>query len=371
MNGTPDGGNVSRPDEGEISVGQSVRAILCPGNGRIELTTKMVGRPGPGEVLLDMRASGICGSDLHFMNLSPEDRRSEILGKGLDGDPSITPGHEMAGVVEAVGEGVTALWIGQRVAVQHYSGCGNCSECRSGWDCMCSKAVIYTLKRDGGHQDKVLAVARDCIPIPDGLSFTSAAFVACGAGTSFQAIRRGGLQAGQSLASVGLGPVGLSALLWGRVFGSTTIGIDPSSERRNFALSKGVDQVFDPSDPGMLETLLRETSGGADVVIETAGNASGRSLSLDVARPRGTVVFVSFGGECFLDAPRQIVQKQLDIRGSWMFDVAAMMGAMEAAVALNVDLDGLITTTCEIDGGPEAIRAFAAGSNGKTMIVWD
>jgi propanol-preferring alcohol dehydrogenase len=351
---------------------QRVTAVLFPGNGAVELAGKVVGDPGPGEVLLSMRAAGVCGSDLHFMHMSPDERRNPSLGKGLNGDPAITPGHEMAGVVEAVGPGVVGLGVGSRVAVQHYSGCGHCRECRAGWDCLCANNTIYTLRRDGGFQDKVLAVAKDCIPIPDGLSYSSAAFIACGAGTSYQAIRRGDLRAGHTLAAVGLGPVGLSALMWGRATGARTVGIDPIEERRDFALSLGIERALDPSDPDLI-ARIEEVSGypGADVVIETAGNSRGRSLSLDVARVWGTTVFVSFGAGCELDAASQIVQKQLTIRGSWMFSVSAMMDAMAFANENNLDLDRIVTETCSINEAPAAIKAFDAGGKGKTVIVWD
>jgi D-arabinose 1-dehydrogenase-like Zn-dependent alcohol dehydrogenase len=350
---------------------QQVRAVLFPGDGEVILTTKMVSQPGPGQVLLRMRASGVCGSDLHFMHMSPAERRNPSLGKGLNGDPSITPGHEMAGVVEAIGAGVTSIRVGSRVAVQHYSGCGNCRECRAGWDCLCSNHVVYTLRRDGGFQDKVIAEAKDCIPIPEGLSYSSAAFIACGAGTSFQAVRRGELKAGQSLAAVGLGPVGLSALVWGQAEGARTIGIDPNPERAKFAEDMGVDLVLHPSDPDLIEKI-ESVSGypGADVVIETAGNSAGRSLSLDVARNWGTSVFVSFGAGCELDAAAQIVQKQLTIRGSWMFSVSTMMDAMDYAVTRGVNLERLIGRTCSIEEAPEAIKEFEAGGMGKTVIVW-
>jgi alcohol dehydrogenase, propanol-preferring len=353
-------------------VEQRVRAVLFPGNGAVRLAEKVVGDPGPGEVLLDMRAAGVCGSDLHFMHMSPEERRNPSLGKGLNGDPAITPGHEMAGIVEAVGEGVTHLSAGTRVAVQHYSGCGHCRECRAGWDCLCANNVIYTLRRDGGFQDKVLAAAKDCIPIPDGLSYSAAAFIACGAGTSYQAIRRGELRAGHTLAAVGLGPVGLSALLWGQATGAQTIGIDPIAERRAFALELGVGCALDPGDPDLL-AKIEMVSGypGADVVIETAGNSAGRSLALDVTRVWGTAVFVSFGAGCELDAASQIVQKQLTIRGSWMFSVSAMIDAMEFANRRGMDLDRVTTRTCAITDAPAAIKDFDAGGKGKTVITWD
>lgn len=350
----------------------TIEAVLFPGSGEVTLTTKPEPTPDTGEVLIALRASGVCGSDLHFMHASAEEQRHSTLGSGMDREPTVTPGHEITGVVESVSLGVTTLSPGDRVAVQHYSGCGSCRTCRMGWDTLCTRKTVYSLQRDGGFQDKVTIAAKDCVVIPDSMSFPTAAFIACGGGTSFQAIRRGELKAGETLAAVGLGPVGLSALLWGRAAGARTIGLDTNPDRRRFAEERGVEHTMDPTDPDLLDRIA-EVSGrpGADVVIETAGNSPGRRLALDITRPWGTAVYVSFGGTCELDAPQQIVQKEITLRGSWMFSIPTLMDALQFAVDHEVDLGGVITTTCSITEAPEAIKAFDRGGTGKTVIVWD
>jgi D-arabinose 1-dehydrogenase-like Zn-dependent alcohol dehydrogenase len=350
----------------------TIDAVVFPGSGEVVLTTKPVPVPGHGEVLLGLRAAGVCGSDLHFMHQTAEEMRHSDLGKGMSREPSLTPGHEIAGVVEALGEGVTSLRLGDRVAVQHYSGCGQCRTCRMGWDALCDDKVVYTLGRDGGFQDKVTACAKDCLRIPDGMSYTTATFIACGAGTSFQAVRRGELKAGETLASVGLGPVGLSGLLWGKASGARTVGLDTNAERRDFAKSKGVDLVLDPLQDGLLDEIERFSGRpGADVVLETAGNSPGRRLACEITRPWGTAVYISFGGICELDAAQHIVQKQITLRGSWMFSVSTMMEALAFAQERGVDLEGLVTRTCSLPEAPRAIKDFDNGAVGKTVILWD
>ena len=284
---------------------QVVRAVLFPGNGAVTTTEKVVGDPKAGQVLIALRAAGVCGSDLHFMNMSPDEQRNPSLGKGLGRDPGVTPGHEIAGVVEAVGPGVSHLQVGSRIVVQHYSGCGQCRHCRMGWDCLCEDKVVYTLGRDGGFQDKLLAEAKDCVLLPDGVTYITAAFIACGAGTSFQALKRGDLKAGATLAVVGPGPVGRSALLWGKALGARTVGVDPIQERREFAKNLGADMVLNSADADPAGQI-GELSGypGADVVIETAGNSQGRRLAVSLGRTWGCVVFVSFGPGCELDPGR-------------------------------------------------------------------
>jgi propanol-preferring alcohol dehydrogenase len=351
-------------------VTEKVRAMLFPGYGEVALVEKEVGDPGPGEVRLAMRAAGMCGSDLHFMHMSPEERRNPPW-KGLEGDVSRTPGHEISGIVEAVGEGVTHLQVGSRVAIQHYSGCGFCRDCRMGWDTMCANKTVYTLGRDGGFQDKLLAAAKDCLPIPDGMTYTTAAFIACGAGTSFQALRRSDLRAGGVIASVGLGPVGFSGLIWAKVGGAVTIGIDPLAARRDFSERFGADLTLDPADPH-LRDKIEEISGypGADATLETAGNSAGRRLSMEILRPWGTSVWIGFGPGCELEAERHIIQNQATIRGSAVFGVSVMMDALAYASTRDVDFDATITNTCSIEEGPAAIKEFEAGGYGKTFITW-
>jgi threonine dehydrogenase-like Zn-dependent dehydrogenase len=349
--------------------GVSMKALIFPGSGVVELVDKPIPEAGPGEILIRVRVAGVCGSDLHFMHASAEEQRNSKLGTGLSRDPYTTPGHEITGTVEAAGAAVKNFRVGDRVVVHHYSGCGFCRSCRMGWDTLCKEKVVHSLHRDGGFQEFVVADAKDCLAIPEAMSFSLAAFVSCGAGTSFQALRRGELKSGETVAAIGLGPVGLSALLWAKSMGCRTIGLDTSATRRAFATELGVDDVLDPTAFDVREMMETVTArGGADVTIETAGNSSGRSLALDATRVWGTAVFVGFGGTCEFDAGPQIVQRQITIKGSWMFSLPTLMDALDAAVSGNIGLDRIITKTCSIDDAREAIEEFAAGASGKTVI---
>lgn len=347
-----------------------MKAIIFPGSGALEVVEKPLPEAGPGEIVIDIRASGVCGSDLHFLHASAEEQRHSKLGKGLDREPTVTPGHEIVGIVESLGPEVSSLCVGDRVVVHHYSGCGSCRSCRMGWDTLCAEKKVHSLHRDGGFQEKVAAKAKDCLVIPDNMAFEEAAFIACGAGTSFQALRRAEAKAGDSVAAVGLGPVGLSALLWAKSMGANTIGLDTSNDRREFAQDLGVDLVLDPAQTDVLERIDQFThKGGADITIETAGNSAGRSLALDVTRVWGTAVFVGFGGSCEFDAGPQIVQRQITIKGSWMFNMPTLMDALNYSTHHDVGLERVITRTCSLAEAPQAILDFASGATGKTVIV--
>lgn len=348
-----------------------MKAVVFPGSGKIDLVEKPMPKPKPNEVIIAMKAAGVCGSDLHFLSASADEQRNSTLGAGLSRDPALTPGHEITGVVDSVGDRVTHLKVGDRVAVHHYSGCGTCRSCHMGWDTLCLEKEVYTLQRDGGFQDFVAAIAKNCVVIPDSVSFPLAAFISCGGGTSFQAIRRSELKAGETIASVGLGPVGLSGLLWAKSMGCQAIGLDTNPDRREFASDLGIEHVFDPADGDVLDQIAKLTGrGGADVTIETSGNVAGRSLALDALRKWGTAVFVGFGGTCSFDVVPQIIQRQITIRGSWMFSMSGLIDALDHADRHDVGLERVITKSCTIDEAPAAIQEFAAGASGKTVVEW-
>jgi len=327
----------------------------------MKIVEKTVPEPGLGEVLLDVRAEGMCGSDLHYYHIS----RDAMTAHTQPRDWTTTPGHEMAGVVERIGPGISHLHVGDRVAIQHYSGCGTCLSCRKGWDNHCENNTVYSLDRDGGYQDKVIVAARDCVPLPDSMSFESGAFLACGASTAYQALNRADLPLGGTVAVIGLGPVGLAVLAWAKAFGLHAFGLDPVAERRDFAAGLGHD-VFDSASFD-IEAVV---PGGVNAAIETSGNIHGRRSASRITAIWGSVVLVGFGPGYDIDPVTDVIMKQSTIRGSFVFSMPVMMEAVRDADRLGVDLDSIVTVRCTLDETPDAVDAFAHGGIGKTMIVW-
>ena len=156
----------------------------------------------------------MCGSDLKFYRASAREGGTSALGLGGDGGPVIA-GHEPCGVVAEVGLGVTEAEarIGQRVMDHHYSGCGVCNDCRSGWSQLCGEGfTVYGATGNGAHAKYMKVPVRTLVPLPDELSFETGAAISCGTGTAFGALRRIGLRGEDTLAVFGQGPVGLSAV---------------------------------------------------------------------------------------------------------------------------------------------------------------
>ena len=266
-----------------------------------------------------------------------------------------------------------ALNIGDRVAVHHVAGCGDCIECRRGWDINCGqKFGIYGLDLPGAMQDCMVVRSRDCVLVPSNISFAEAAYYTCGAGAGYLALRRAGLGVGDTVAVVGLGPVGLAAAYFAQQSGAVVVGLDPVEARRVFATNAGVAATCDPAE-GTVKERLRDVLGGAgaDVVIEGSGTARGRLLALDVAGLRGRVVCVGFGDtDNVIDVQGTVIQKQLDVRGSWMFPLPDLQEMLEDISLRGLSIKHLISGSFDIEDAARAWAVFDQGAPGKAVLEW-
>ena len=350
-----------------------MRAVLMPGGSRVKLVDVNRPEPGPGEVLIALRAAGLCGSDLHMQYLpAPEHRHDEFYG--LRTDPTIVPGHEAAGVVAAVGAGVDHLGPDDRVTVHHMAGCGHCRECRAGWDINCpDRWGVYGLDHPGALQDYMIARARDCVIVPDNIGLDEACYYSCGAGTGYLALKRGDFGPGDTVAVVGLGPVGIAAVYFAQRAGATVIGFDTQDARNDFAMQLGATDCVNPAAGDGRARLLELTGGhGADVVVEATGISVARDLALSVAALHGRVVCVGFTDEVTpLHLQRDVLQKQVDVRGAWMFPIHALGDMLRSCSHEGVSIAHLITGRYRLENAGQAWSSFAAGSLGKTVITWE
>src|SRR5208283_2206883 len=214
------------------NIEQSMRAAFLPGSGRVELRTVQVPQPDHGEVLLRVKASTICGSDIRAIY-------HEHLGKGPEGYQGYIAGHEPAGQIIKTGPGCRRFKEGDRVIVYHISGCGVCNDCRRGYMISCTSSRYrraYGWQRDGGMADYLLTEEKDLIALPDELSYADGAQVACGFGTVYEGLVKIGISGADTVLITGLGPVGLATGALCRKLGAESIiGIDVLPERRDLA----------------------------------------------------------------------------------------------------------------------------------------
>src|SRR5436190_5584042 len=239
-----------------------MRGAVFLGNRKVELRTFADPTPGPGDVVIEMKASGMCGSDLKFYR-SARGAAQAALGLGNSSEPFIG-GHEPCGVVVARGPGVSEREApdGQRVMDHHYAGCGACAHCRLGWSQLCRAGItVYGVTAHGGHADYLKVPLRTLVALPDELSFAEGAAVACGTGTAYAALRRMRIAGGDTLAVFGQGPVGLSATLLGKAMGARVIAIETSPERIKLAKDFGASETIDASREDVLKTIQDLTRG--------------------------------------------------------------------------------------------------------------
>jgi threonine dehydrogenase-like Zn-dependent dehydrogenase len=349
-----------------------MRGAVFLGNRKVEVRNFPDPTPGPGEVVIEMKASGMCGSDLKFYR-SPAGAAQAALGLGGSAEPFIA-GHEPCGVVAARGPGVSEREapIGQRVMDHHYSGCGVCKHCRVGWSQLCREGIlVYGVTANGGHAEYLKVPARTLVPLPDELSFVEGAAVSCGTGTAYGALRRMHLAGGATLAVFGQGPVGLSATLLGARMGARVIAVETNAERLALAKRFGADVAVDASKGDVEKQLKDITRGeGVDLAIDCTGVAAARLAAVRAAKTWGTVCFVGEGGEVTLDVSRDMLRKQLTLIGSWTFSA---MGQAECArfVADNkIALEPIFTHRWKLDQVTDAYRVFDTQSTGKGVIVF-
>lgn len=339
-----------------------MRGVAFSGDCRVSFIEVPDPTPGPGEVVLEIKASGMCGSDLHVY-------RAPSTGQSAN----VIRGHEPCGIVVAVGPGVTGpnARIGARVMQHHYKGCTDCSYCRSGWQQMCCDApvVVYGADAHGAHAPYMTVPADTLVPLDERLSFAAGAAISCGTGTAWGAFERMGLTGHDTLAIFGQGPVGLSATLLAKAQGVRVIALDIDDDRLVRAKSFGADLVIN-SRSGEVPSMIKDaTKGqGASMVLETSGAAQANHDAIRSAAPWGTVGLVGIGSELRFSLG-EMLRRQLKIVPSWTMSIQGQRACADFVVERGIDLDQLFTDRWSLDQAVEAYEKFNKQSGGKGVFL--
>jgi threonine dehydrogenase-like Zn-dependent dehydrogenase len=345
----------------------TMKGVVLPGSRRLEMREYQVPDPGPGEVLIRMKASSLCGSDLRAIY------RPEQQGTGPEAYQGVIAGHEPCGQIEQVGSQVRRFREGDRVVVYHIAGCGLCHDCRSGWmiSCRSPERAAYGWQRHGGHAPFMLAHERTLVALPDELSYLDGAMVACGLGTAYAACLRASVSGRDAVLVTGLGPVGMGTALLCRAMGARVVGVEAVPERRDLAGRLGFTEVLPPG-ANLREQWQAATAGnGFEVAIDCSGNAEARHLCLEAARDWGRVVFVGEGGTVTFEPSPLLIHKQLTLHGSWVCSIGQMEELVERLVRWNLHPELLVTHRYSLDQAREAYETFDRGCTGKVAIVWE
>ncbi len=326
-----------------------MQATLYEGVHDIRLIERERPEPQSGELLIRVRAAGICGTDRHIYHGESPARPPVILG------------HEFAGEVVAVGPGVSPDWIGRRVAVDPNIYCGQCDYCRDGRLQLCTGLKAIGVTQDGGFAQFCVVPEAQALPVPEELSLEEAAMaepVAC----CLHGIDLADVRAGQRVAVLGGGAIGLILAQLARARGAVGLVVsEPAAPRRELAAALGIDSVA----PAGLGDRLPD---GADVVIEAAGTRATAAQALEIARRGATILFfgVTPMGQKIEIEPFQIFRKELTIKGSHinpftMRRALALMGSGQVRVApLITHRIGLaeLANTLATPAPPEMVKAM-------------
>lgn len=352
----------------QAAADKMMTGVVLPGNSSVEFRQQPVPKPGYGQVLVRMKASSICGSDIRAIY-------REHLGVGDEAYQGVIAGHEPCGQIEAVGPGCKKFGAGDRVVLYHISGCGVCEDCQAGYmiSCHTPHRAAYGWQRDGGHAEFLLAEENTCVSLPDNLSYVDGALVACGFGTAWEALTRINVDGRDRLLITGLGPVGLAAAMLGRALGaSQIIGVDVSPGRINLARElKLVDEAF-RSDGGALDKIKAATGGkGCEASIDCSGASSARKLALQGTRQWGRCVFVGEGNDISFDVSPLLIHPQITLFGSWVTSVPHMEELLERLSRWDLHPEKTVTHRFSLAQAAEAYDVADKGQSGKVVIVSD
>lgn len=339
-----------------------------PGNSTVTFGKFDIPKPGHGQVLLKTKCSTICGSDIRAIY-------REHLGKGPEGYQNVIAGHEPCGLIVEEGPGLKRFKKGDRVIVYHISGCGVCHECRQGFmiSCTSDKRAAYGWQRDGGMAEYILCDEKDLVQLPDELTYADGAQVACGFGTVYEAIEKIGVSGNDAVLVVGLGPVGLAALMLAKAMGATKlIGVEMEPARIELAKKLGlVDHALIPSENTVEEIKALTGGNGVEKAIDCSASDPGRATAIRATRKWGKIAFVGEGGSVHFNPSPDMLHDQKTIYGSWVTSIWKMEDLVEHLVRWNIHPEDLITHRFPLDKADEAYALMANGTSGKVAVCFD
>ena len=348
-----------------------MQGVVFVGERKTELRTFADPTPGPRDVVLEIRASGMCGTDLKSYRdvFVP----GVVRGGIKRSDEPVIAGHEPCGVVVAVGTQVTEreARIGQRVMDHHYQGCGVCRHCETGWTQMCvDGAFVFGSVDHGAHAQYMRVPASTLVPLPDELSFATGAAIACGTGTAYGALQRLNLRGDETIAVFGQGPVGLSATQLAVAMGARVIALDISPERRALAMDLGADVAIDPFACDAVVAIKQLTHGeGAHKTLDCSSAPQARQQAVQATRAWGTCCYVGEGGEVTLDVSPDLLRRQITLVGSWTFSTVGQADCARFVADRSIDVDRLFTERWTLQQADAAYQLFDQQKTGKGVIL--
>jgi propanol-preferring alcohol dehydrogenase len=295
---------------------------------------------GPQDVLVRVRAAGICHSDVHYR-----------AGKSPVFPLPLTLGHEVAGVVEAVGPAATRVRPGDRVCLHYLLTCGNCYYCSIGSEQFCTRGKMLGHHADGGYAEYVVAPERNAVPLPEEVPFEQGATLMCASATSFHALRKSRLKAGETVAVFGVGGLGMSAIQLARAFGALDVyAVDVNPNKLALAQKHGAIPVNAAQKDAVAEVRSLTRGRGVDVSLELIGLAQTMHQAVQVLAILGRAVIVGIGDRPLsIDTYHELLGPEAEIIGSNDHLLQELPLLIELARRGALDLSNVVTRTVPLE----------------------
>lgn len=337
------------------------RQVVVRARGVVDVETVPDPSPGPGEALVRMRAAGICGSDVHAAH-----------GRHPFVPPPYHPGHEVIGIVEALGAGAAGR-VGDRVVVEPILACGSCKTCRDGRYNLCRTMAFFGCTTPlGGMADRFVVPADRLHVVPDGLTDLEAVLIEP-LSTPVHAVRLAGPDlSGKSVAILGAGTIGLLVLAAARRGGAARIAVsEPLAAKRELALRLGADAAFDANDPDTVRAVRADLGESADIVFDCVAIQGTMDQAIAMAIKGGTVVVVGVPVAPVTVPLPQIQDLQVRIQGSATYvreDYVEAIAMLQQGLVRSEDF---VTARYPLAEAAAAFEAASTGRNVKVVLLGD
>ncbi|HEU5099734.1 MAG TPA: zinc-binding dehydrogenase, partial [Roseiflexaceae bacterium] len=320
-----------------------MKAVRMVGVGQpLELQEIPIPEIGPNDILVRVRAAGICHSDVHYR-----------AGRSPVRPLPLTLGHEVAGVVEQVGASVTSVGVGERVCLHYNLTCGDCYYCSTGNEQFCPNVLMLGHYTNGGYAEYIAVPARNAVALPDEIPFEQGATLMCASATAFHALRKSRLKAGETAAIVGVGGLGMSAIQLARAFGALDVfAVDINADKLQLAASYGAIPVHARQVDPVAE-IRRLTGGrGVDVAVELIGLPQTMRQTVQCLGVMGRAVIAGIGDQPLeIDTYRELLGNEAEIIGSNDHLLQELPLLVELARRKVLDTSRVVSRVVPLDAG--------------------
>jgi propanol-preferring alcohol dehydrogenase len=340
-------------------------AAKIPSKEIVKVVEEPIPVPKMGEVLIKMKASALCRSDLHRYH-------GVAIFEETEEEKNITPGHEPCGIVEKLGEGVTKVKEGDRVAVYLGLTCGVCPDCLRGDLMLCPDFKCIGFAVNGAHADYMTIPEENCLLLPDKMDFITGALATDVGGTLYTACKRVGLDGTKTVVVIGCGPMGSGGILIAKGFGAKVIAIDLDEKRLALAKELGADFIINPSKDDVSKKVKELNCGiKADAAIVTAGGNVPLNMALNSVRTRGQVALIAESNSATIDPSNQFVRTLIELKGCWYFNRSDWEEISRFIVDKKINLQKISSNIFPISEAEKAFPLFDSGATQKVVFVWD